>query len=132
MSLFLTHIKLDPLWDAKGMPLYTREGRRLFDTVGRLSYLSDIGGRIDIEGGFVTDLGSVPRIPIVYDLLGDIAVEPYVLHDYFYSKGLLTRQLADQILREALLVVGIPRWKAEMIYWGVRIGGSRHYGPSRV
>ncbi len=130
MSAFATHIQLEPLWNPAGtLPLNNRDGRRLFETDGNLHYDSDIAGAIEIASGFITDLGSVPRIPIVYDLLGDIAIEPYVIHDYLYSKGLLTRLMADQVLREALLLVGISRWKAELIYAGVRIGGASHYGP---
>lgn len=130
MSIFLSHTQLEPMWDAAGMPLCNRDGRRLLDTLNSLKYQSDIGGLIEVAKGFITDLGSVPRIPIIYDLLGDIAIEPYILHDWLYSKGLVTRLMADQVLREALLLVGIPKWKATAIYLAVRIGGAKHYGPS--
>ncbi len=130
MSLFLTHVQLEPMWDAVGMPLFNRDGRRLLETISSLRYRSDIGGLIEVVSKFVTDLGSVPRIPLIYDMLGDIAIEPFILHDWLYSTGAMPRLLADQVLREALLLVGIAKWKVEMIYWGVRVGGGKHYASN--
>ncbi|WP_371130409.1 DUF1353 domain-containing protein [Nitrosospira multiformis] len=41
--------------------------------------------------GSFPDRSSVPRIPLVYDNLGDIAQRPAVIHDYLYSKVELSR-----------------------------------------
>jgi hypothetical protein len=82
---------------------------------------------ICVPKGFVTDLASIPRIPIIYLLLNGFADEPGVIHDYLYSTGIYSRAKADAILREACLTTGVPRWRAELIYLGVRLFGAPHY-----
>ena len=80
-----------------------------------------------VPGGFITDLSSIPRLPFIYLLLNGISDLPGVLHDFLYSTGVVLRKIADLILREACLTIGVPRWKAELIYAGVRVGGGSRY-----
>jgi hypothetical protein len=86
---------------------------------------------IVVPAGFITDLESCPRIPLVFDLLGDIIVGPAVVHDYLYSaksKGIVTRATADAVLLEAMKLMGVSYWRRYAIYWGVRAGGGSHFG----
>ena len=135
MSKFLKQTELEPLWDnLTGLPLYNHDCRRLYNVLVFPDYQSDVAGKTitndDNKPPYISDLGSVPRIPFVYDAIGEIAIEPYIIHDICYSKGLFTRKMADDILLEALALVGIPWWKRYQIYLGVRIGGAGHFCTS--
>lgn len=78
---------------------------------------------------FPTDLASIPWIvrPIVRKSADTHAAG--ALHDWltwrnnsFKEKGLdgITRSDADKIFREALIVSGVPAWKATAMYQAVR------------
>lgn len=86
-------------------------------------YQSDIAGLLTVPVGFKTDFASVPRIGIIYAMLGDTAHEPAVVHDWLYYSGLISRKESDQVLLEAMAVIGLPAWRRWPIYWGVRMGG---------
>lgn len=85
-----------------------------------------------IPAGFMTDGASVPR-PVWAVLASsdpDI-LYPAFAHDYLYAvwgkipNGLtLTRQQCDETLRELMLAIGAPAWKAALVYAAVRAGGS--------
>lgn len=126
MSGFLDSLDLELMRDPQGRPLLTRAGRQLWRVLGRFRYLSDVAGLIDVPAGYVTDLCSQPRLTM--SLLGECAQEPSVPHDYAYSTHRIARVLADRMLFEACIATGVPRWKAMVIYAGVRIGGGSHWG----
>jgi hypothetical protein len=128
MSAFLTPLDMRLMRDARGMPLLTRQGRQLYQLLASLRYQSDIAGLVEVPEGFVTDLASIPQLALA--LLGDIAQEPAVPHDYIYNMHTVPRETADSMLYEACLLTGVPRWKAWLIYQGVRIGGASHWSPS--
>lgn len=86
-------------------------------------YKSDLAGLITVNVGFRTDFASVPRLGIIYALLGDTAHEPAVIHDYIYATAITTREIADKVLLEAMGVIGLPWWRRWPIYIGVRVGG---------
>jgi hypothetical protein len=131
MSAFLTPLKLDYMTDSAGEPLKNRDGRQLFKLLSPFYYQSDVlGCIITVPMGFVTDLASIPRLPVVYLMLNGIADEAGVVHDYLYSTGLVPRIEADKVLREACLCSGVSSWKAGLIYAGVRSFGGPHYGVS--
>lgn len=84
-------------------------------------------GRIAVPCGFETDFASVPRIPVVFDLVGAYGHAAATLHDWLYSSGLVPRVSADRIFREALRATGIARWRAWIMWAGVRLGGRSRY-----
>ena len=96
----------------------------------RFRYRTNIGRQRDIQVpvGFNTDLASIPRI--VRSLITKDGPNRYaaVLHDYLYSlagggpKG-TSREDADTIFKEAMIDIGVPRWKIFLLYRGVRVGG---------
>ena len=93
-----------------------------------LIYESDVAGRtIVVPAGFVTDLASVPRLPVVYWLTGDTAASAAVVHDWLYSSHQVSRKMADAVLREASAVIGVPFWRRWLMWAGVRLGGAGHY-----
>ena len=105
-----------------GVPLQSVGGRQLYMLDAPLYFMGFM-----VPGGFITDLSSIPRLPFIYLLLNGISDLPGVLHDFLYSTGLVAREVADAILREACLAIGVPRWKANLIYAGVRLGGASSY-----
>lgn len=93
-----------------------------------LVFDSTVAGRIiTVPAGFPTDLASTPRIPIIYEMLGNIGRRAAVVHDYLYTSGRESRAIADAVLREACTVNGVPGWKSWLMWVGVRIGGGSHY-----
>lgn len=78
-----------------------------------------------------TDLASVPRLPFVYLLAGGTATAPAVVHDFLYSCPRLrqsrSREEADAVFYEAMLSVGVSRWRAWLMYQAVRVCGSKFY-----
>ena len=93
-----------------------------------LVYQSDVAGMtITVPAGFQTDMASVPRLPIVFLLFGNTSDEAAVVHDYLYSTKLVAREVADAVLREASLTTGVPRWRAQAMWAGVRMFGASHY-----
>ena len=130
MSGFITYPKLVPLREEDGKQLRSRSGRRLFYVEARFLYLSNILGLIAVPAHFVTDLASVPRLPLLYLFFGDHFPEAAVVHDFLYSaksgQG-VSREQADAVLKEACLSLGEPRWRAWGAWAGVRLGGWAAY-----
>jgi hypothetical protein len=90
-----------------------------------LWFQSSIYGTIMVPAGFVTDFASVPRIPFVFELAGDTAHRPAVVHDYLYGNtAYADRAKCDKVFLEAMLVVGVPRWRAYSMYFAVRCFGG--------
>jgi hypothetical protein len=128
VSKFLSRLYVEYMENDKGCSLPNKQGRQLWMVMADFSYQSDVAGiTITVPQGFVTDFASVPRIPFVYDSLGDIAQRPAVIHDYLYSVGPVARSVADQVLLEAMELTEIPWAKRKLIYLGVRVGGESHY-----
>lgn len=94
-------------------------------------YESDLAGLITVPVGFYTDFASVPRLGIVYAMLGDRAHEPAVVHDWLYYAAITTRDMADDVLMEAMNVLGLPFWQRYPIWWGVRLGGWAAWNTHR-
>lgn len=106
----------------------SNDGRGTWRVIAELMYYSAITGSvIRVPGGFKTDFASVPRLPFVFALAGDTAHEASVVHDYLYTVKSTTRRQADAVLLEASVVSGVPKWRARLMWLGVRIGGASHW-----
>lgn len=77
--------------------------------------------------GHRTDFCSVPRVPGVYDILGNRARRAGSIHDDLYGRGVVPREEADELLREMLVLDGISECEAEQFYLAVRAFGASHY-----
>lgn len=95
--------------------------------VKELVYESDIAGTVTVPVGFETDFASVPRLPVVYMLVGNLAHLPAVVHDYLYRYALVSRKVADKVFLEAMNACGIWAWRRYPMYWGVRLFGGSCY-----
>lgn len=97
-----------------------------------------------VQKCFETDLASIPRAAQLFiPKLGKFN-QAAVLHDHDYRAGYytrlitsiptpvkLTRKKADQILLEAMGVLGVRRWRKYAIYYGVRVGGRSAWNKCR-
>lgn len=128
---FLTPLQLEEVTDPNGIPLKNRSGKQLYRVLRLFQFYSaKFGVLISVKAGFITDLDSTPRIPIVYLVVNGFGDGPAVVHDYLYSTGAMPRADCDAVLVEACKVVGVPAWKRALIWAGVRVGGSGHFAES--
>jgi Protein of unknown function (DUF1353) len=84
---------------------------------------------ITVPKGFASDYASVPKLPVLFEVLGGIGKLAALLHDFLYSSvcapglRLLGRAWADDVFYYALLEQGIARWKAWLMWMAVRSAG---------
>ncbi len=103
----------------------------VFELCLPFSYQSDVAGQtFTAPAKFRTDFCSVPRVPIAYDMLGNRARQAGTIHDWLYTSHAVPRQLADEVLREMLLLEGVGHFEAMEFYLAVRAGGGSHWGPN--
>jgi len=84
---------------------------------------------IHVPAGFITDFASVPWIfRMIIPKRGKYG-KAAVVHDYLYqyhkqvhmlSGVIYTREQADQIFYQAMIVSGTKKWKAKVMYLAVR------------
>jgi hypothetical protein len=80
-----------------------------------------------VPKGFNTDFASVPRLPFVYLMTGNTAHAPAVVHDFLYRTGAADRTLCDAVFKEAMELTGVPGWRRNLMWAGVRLGGRKHH-----
>lgn len=98
-------------------------GRSRWKLLDPLVYqAADIAGWvITVPAGTITDYASVPRLPILYTFFGDTLHMAAVIHDWAYSTQLMSRKMADSILYDAAKASKNPRWRAFIMWMGVRV-----------
>ena len=122
MSRFLTSLDVRLLSDTKN------GGSGAWMLVSPLLYESDVTGTIiKVPVAFETDFASVPRVPLLFGVMGDTAHSAAALHDYLYETGEVSRRTADRVFYEAAVVSGIPTRKAYLMYLAVRTFGASRY-----
>jgi len=83
---------------------------------------------VSIPVDFVTDFASIPRA--FWSLLPPTGTygKAAVVHDFLYrTPGFATRAQADAVLREAMEILNVGWLTRQIIYRGVRLGGSSSY-----
>lgn len=94
------------------------------------------GVRIVVPAGFTSDGASVPRL--LWALMpawGDKGTRAAILHDYLLSiipkvpgaAYRTDRKAADAQFYDALIALGVPKWRARLCWLGVRAYGT-YYG----
>lgn len=106
-----------------------------FRLVVPFTYQSVVLGEVlNVPAGFVTDLASVPRLPLLYWWFGGRARKASVPHDFLYQTHRVDKGAADSVFLEAMALLGdLPapiRWT---MYMGVTLGGASAWdsGPQR-
>jgi Protein of unknown function (DUF1353) len=109
---------------------------RLWELGSPLVYESDLlKVTVTVPKGFVTDLASVPRVPILFEYWGYRAHREAVIHDYLYrtdSIPLASFRQANATFLEAMACRGkafAVRWG---MFWGVWLGGYFEYHKKPV
>lgn len=80
-----------------------------------------------VPEGFLTDFASVPKIPVIYQLLHDKAKVSAIFHDWLYSEKPCTRREADLAFLEAMEEEGLNFPTRMAMYKGVRLGGWAYW-----
>ena len=98
----------------------------------RLSYITNLGDKINVPKHFKTNFASVPRLAKFYIDDDDWQIRaPSVVHDYLYSAESaelgFTRKQADEVLLEAMMGLGMRKTKALLIYFVLRLFGGPNY-----
>lgn len=134
MSRFLNELVIRAL-----SPAMVRErgsDRQLYQLESPFSLELDwAGGVLMVPPGYVTDFASIPRGALWYIDDDDPAIlGPSVVHDWIYSnRGVIgdgrifSRQQADQVIRDGMLLCGARRDQAAVVYAAVRTFGGSHW-----
>jgi len=79
--------------------------------------------RVTVPAGFVTDFASSP--PAVWSLIPPWGKygKAAVVHDYLYQTKARSRKEADDIFREAMVVLQVDSVRVFLMYWAVRLFG---------
>jgi hypothetical protein len=82
---------------------------------------------ITVPAGTVTDLASTPRI--LWSVLPPFGeyTKAAIVHDYLYQQAIGTKRYADDVFLEAMIVLGVPRWRRAVMYWAVSVFGRGSY-----
>jgi len=80
-----------------------------------------------VPNGFITDFATVPRVPLLFEVLGERAHKAAVLHDWAYECGLMSRYGADLLFLKAMKVTNVPLWVRLMMFCAVRLFGKSSY-----
>ena len=83
-----------------------------------LVYTTTDGATYTVRLGFISDLGSIPRL--LWSLLPKSEFpSAYILHDYLCGKSFISWADNSNILREAIIASNGGRFKAWVIFVGV-------------
>ena len=123
MSSFTETLIVSPMSDGKTWVL-----RRAFKyDIGE----EGSGDSVKVVPGFMTDFASIPRLFWIilpkWGKYGNAAV----VHDWIYWIQTRTRKEADDIMREGMEVLGVPRWQRVFIYYAVRWFGGLAWKRNR-
>ena len=120
MSRFVTTLKTD------------QTDRRTYKLLDDLVLADDYQRTIIVPAGFVTDFASIQVLHnaflfVLFALVSGYGNYAATVHDWLYEHGSLTRKEADAVLYRALRAEGVARWRAWLMWAGVRIGGAKQY-----
>jgi hypothetical protein len=103
----------------------TDDAAGLFELVQPLQFQSDIAGRtFTAPVGLRTDFCSTP---VVAGFKFDRYRRAGTIHDKIYGSHEVERDIADQVLREMLLIEGAPEAEADAFFEAVRLFGGSHW-----
>ena len=105
-----------------------------------------VAGPICVKNGFIMDLASIPRILWFIYLPDGIHRAAALVHDWLYAnKGKnevgdkvvrLSRKECDDIFYQLMVDAGVPKFRANIMWTGVRVGGKlpwyRSSGTPRI
>jgi hypothetical protein len=102
-------------------PEITPVGRNRFALLTAFEF-----GGITVPEGFITDLDSVPRIPVFYLVFKGRTTKAAIVHDYLYASG-VDRKNADKAFLQLMELENVRRRYRLPIFTAVRIFGGYRY-----
>lgn len=105
-------------------------GAQLWAVAEPFTYHSPrLGKDITVPVGFETDFASVPRA--FWHLLPPTGKygKASLVHDWLYTTKVADRLAADEVFRDAMAELGVPRLTRCVMFLAVRAFGSWRYGP---
>ena len=123
MSRFITTLKTD------------QTDRRTYKLLDDLVLADEDERTIIVPAGFVTDFASIQVLHnaflfVLFALVSGYGNYAATVHDFLYSEGQVSRKEADAVLFRALRAEGVARWRAWLMWAGVRIGGAKQYNST--
>ena len=120
MSRFVTTLKTD------------QTDRRTYTLIDDLVLADEELGAITVPRGFQTDFASIKVLHnaflfVLFALVSGYGNYAATVHDWLYLNGQVSRKEADLVLYRALRAEGVARWRAWLMWAGVRIGGAKQY-----
>ncbi len=115
MSSFTSPLIVTPMPDGRRWKLHS-------------SFVYHVGSKhsrfvIKVPKGFITDFASIPWVLWTFLPSWGRYGKGAVVHDFLYQTHKVSRHTADLIFYEAMLVSKTPKWKARLMFWGVRLFG---------
>lgn len=101
--------------------------RKYWKLLSEFTYLDPNFGDITVDRDFISDFASVPRLPLLFTILGQYGHAAAVIHDWLYFTKQLDRSSSDRVFLNALRSSGIARWRAWLLYGGVRLFGNSRW-----
>lgn len=99
-----------------------------FVLLAELEYFSDYAGiTITAPAGFETNFVTGRKLLVVRRIVQDKMNAAAVVHDQLYGSGAVPRDVADEVFHEAMLVLGVARWRAWLAWAAVRFCGEQFY-----
>lgn len=83
---------------------HDKSGRAVWELLEPLCFESERFGIVTVPPVFRTNYASVPRLPLVFLLAGDKSHKEAALHDWIYTTHAISREDADALFLEALLL----------------------------
>lgn len=95
------------------------------------TYTANDGTVYTIPAGTTSDGASTP--PVLWPTIPPFGAYwmAAVCHDHWYRDTELPKDLCDDLLREAMLTLGVPHFEAETIYEGVHLAGWASFDGDR-
>ena len=89
-------------------------------------YAEYVGMIFQLKKGFIFDGASIPIYAraITYPPFHPDVMAAAIVHDYLYKNKPVNRKLADMIFYNRLIVNGVSKIKAKMMYRALRIFGG--------
>jgi hypothetical protein len=121
--------RVDRVKEAVGQPVLPGDDR--FWILGDpLVVVIDGTERIEVPVGFTTDGASIPgwaQAVTGWDPWTDPQRVAGIVHDWLYTQPGVSKAHADQVFRAVLAADGAPRFKREIMYAAVVVGGGDAY-----
>lgn len=113
------------------------DGRTVWELDRDLEWMNGVT-KIIVPKGFQCDFCSVPRLPLVWLMVGAIGEVAGTVHDFLYREPdegyveTINREQADLIFYNILGEEGVSWWKRKAMYYAVRVGAGKNWHARKV